>query len=76
MEPETLLDKNQIIESFSNLPDQVTADQLVERILFIRLINERLQEASTTPGTSHEDFMRELDEMKAQKKDEKNRSNA
>ncbi|MBD2703975.1 hypothetical protein IC229_25240 [Spirosoma sp. BT702] len=71
MEEELLLDKNQVIESFGNLPDKVTADQLIERILFIRLINERLLEANTTPGTSHEQFIKEFGEYKAQKKAEK-----
>jgi len=71
METETLLNKNQVIESFGNLPDQVTADQLIERILFIRLINERLREAENEPGTSHHDFMREFHEFKAHKLAEK-----
>lgn len=71
METETLLNKNQVIESFGNLPDEVTADQLIERILFIRLINERLQEMEHEPGTPHEDFMREFNEYKAKKKAEK-----
>ena len=68
METETLLDKSQIIESFGNLPDQVTADQLIERILFIRLINERIRETETQSGTTHKDFMREFDEYKSQLK--------
>lgn len=71
METETLLDKNQVIESFESLPDQVTADQLIERILFIRLINERLQEVERGPGTPHEDFMREFKIFKEQKRAEK-----
>ncbi|GAB4014566.1 hypothetical protein [Spirosoma koreense] len=72
MEPaETLLNKSQVIESFGNLPDQVTADQLIERILFIRLINERLQEVERSSGTPHEDFMREFNDYKAQKRAEK-----
>ena len=71
METETLLDKKQVIESFGNLPDQVTADQLIERILFIRLINERLQEAKQTLGTPHVEFMREFAEFKIQKKAER-----
>ena len=71
MEAETLLDKKQVIESFGNLPDHVTADELIERILFIRLINERLQEAKNEPGIPHEDFMRDFNDFKAQKKVEK-----
>lgn len=65
------MDKNQVIESFSNLPDLVTVDQLIERILFIRLINERLQKIEQEPGTPHDVFMRELDEFKAKKRAEK-----
>ncbi|MBN8826987.1 MULTISPECIES: hypothetical protein [Spirosoma] len=71
MEEELLLDKNQVIESFGNLPDKVSADELIERILFIRLINERLLEAKTTPGTSHEQFMEEFKAFKAEKKAER-----
>lgn len=68
MESETLLDKRQVIESFENLPDHVTADDLIERILFIRLINERIQEAEREPGTPHNEFMREFNEFKARRK--------
>ena len=68
---DTLLSKSQVINSFQNLPEQVTADELIERILFLRLINERLQEAEREPGTPHEDFMREFNEFKAQKKAER-----
>ncbi|OIN60677.1 hypothetical protein [Arsenicibacter rosenii] len=71
METEFLSDKSQVIESFGTLPDQVTADQLIEPILFIRSINERIQEARTTSGKDHATFMNELktymEELKASK---------
>ncbi len=68
MEPELLLDKNQIIESFKDLPDKVSSEDLIERILFIKLVNERVREAATSSGTPNEEFKREFEEFKQHKK--------
>ena len=54
METELLLDKNQIIDSFKNLPDKVSSEDLIERI----------REAATSPGTSHEDLYGNLSSRK------------
>lgn len=67
MESETLLDKNQIIESFKDLPDKVSSEALIERILFIKLIENRLRETTEIP---HEQVMKELREMRDSKKAE------
>ena len=67
MESETLLDKNQVIESFKDLPDKVTSEDLIERILFIKLIENRLRETTEIP---HEQVMKELREMRDSKKAE------
>ena len=64
---ETLLDKSQVINSFQNLPDQVTADELIERILFIQLIEERITSADQGNVTPHNEVMQELKELKARK---------
>lgn len=65
MEPELLLDKNQIIESFKDLLDKVSSEYLVERILFIKLIENRLRE---TTEVSQEQVMKELREVRDRKK--------
>ncbi|MCU0353419.1 MAG: hypothetical protein MUD08_06715 [Cytophagales bacterium] len=39
---EIKLDKSQVIESFKDLPDKVTADDLIERILFLKEIEKSL----------------------------------
>jgi hypothetical protein len=65
MEPELLLDKNQIIESFKDLPDKVSPEVLIERILFIKLIENRLRETTEVP---HEQVMNGLKEMRDSRK--------
>jgi predicted PurR-regulated permease PerM len=69
---ELLLDKNQVIESLSQLPDKVSSEELIERILFIKLIQSRLQEKEQV---SHEQVMQELRELKQQKVAESIRRN-
>lgn len=68
MTAETLLNKSQVIDSFQNLPEQVSADELIERILFIRLISERMEKAQHNAGTLHDEFMREFSEFRTQLK--------
>ena len=67
METETLLNKNQVIESFGNLPDQVTADELIERILFIQLIEKRINSADQGNVIPNNQVMQELKELKVRK---------
>lgn len=61
---EILLDKHQVLASLSQLPDKVSSEDLIERILFIKLIESRLRETTEVP---HEQVMRELRELKQQK---------
>ncbi|GAB3692419.1 hypothetical protein GCM10027592_11340 [Spirosoma flavus] len=61
---EILLDKNQVLASLSELPDRVSSEDLIERILFIKLIESRLHE---TTHVSNEQVMQGLDELKQQK---------
>lgn len=67
---EILLDKNQVIASLSELPDKVSSEDLIERILFIKLIESRLRESTEVP---HEQVMRELGQLKDQKIAERQR---
>lgn len=64
---EILLDKNQVLASLSELPDRVSSEDLIERILFIKLIESRLRE---TTHVSHAQVMQELKELKQQKLNE------
>lgn len=61
---EILLDKNQVLASLSKLPDRVSSEDLIERILFIKLIESRLLETAETP---HEQVMQELKDIKQKK---------
>ncbi|MBC7570147.1 MAG: hypothetical protein H7319_10490 [Spirosoma sp.] len=64
---EILLDKRQVLASLSELPDKVSSEELIERILFIKLIQNRLRETTEVP---HEQVMNELREMKERKRAE------
>jgi|GEM_PF-6580659 len=64
---EILLDKSQVLASLSELPDKVSSEELIERILFIKLIQNRLRETTEVP---HEQVMNELREMKERKRAE------
>ncbi|GAB3746479.1 hypothetical protein [Spirosoma pomorum] len=61
---EILLDKNQVLASLSKLPDRVSSEDLIERILFIKLIESRLLEAAEIPN---EQVMQELKDLKQKK---------
>ncbi len=67
---EITLKKSQIVDSFRDLPEDVTAEALIDRILFIKLIQERIKESELGKGMPHEEFMREFDAFKAQKRAE------
>lgn len=64
---EILLDKSQVLASLNELPDRVSSEDLIERILFIKLIESRLRETKHIP---HEQVMQELRELKEQKRAE------
>ncbi len=67
MEAETILKKSQIIDSFRDLPEEVTAEDLIERILFIQLIEQRIKSADEGNVVSNEEVMRELRELRTEK---------
>lgn len=66
---EITLKKSQIVDSFRDLPEDVTAEALIERILFIKLIQERIKgiEDGTAKFVPHEQVMQELAELRAKK---------
>lgn len=59
-----LLDKGQVLASLNELPDKVSSEDLIERILFIKLIESRLRETTHVP---HEQVIQELRDLKQQK---------
>lgn len=59
-----LLDRNQVLDSLRELPEKVTFEDLVERLLFIKLIEERMQEQKEVPNSV---VMQELQELRRQK---------
>ncbi|MBC3786942.1 hypothetical protein [Spirosoma utsteinense] len=61
---EILLDRNQVLASLSELPDKVSSKELIERILFIKLIESRLREPTEI---SHDQVMQELKDIKQKK---------
>jgi hypothetical protein len=56
---ETLLDKSEVMESFKNLPEKVSAEDLIERILFVKRLKVGLQELSEGNTTPYEEVMSE-----------------
>ena len=59
-----LLDRNQVLDSLRELPDKVSSEDLIERILFIKLIEERLQEQKEVPASV---VMQELQNLRREK---------
>ncbi|RYF77227.1 MAG: hypothetical protein EOO39_04455 [Cytophagaceae bacterium] len=59
-----LLDRNQVLDSLRELPEKVSFEDLLERLLFIKLIEERLQEQKEVTNSV---VMQELQELRQQK---------
>lgn len=64
---DTLLKKSQVVESFRDLPEEVTADDLIERILFIQLIEQRIKSAESGNVVTTDQVMSELRKLRAEK---------
>jgi hypothetical protein len=54
---ETLLDRDEVIRSFRSLPEKVSVEDLIERILFVKRLEVGLQELSEGNTTPHEKVM-------------------
>ena len=54
---EILLDKAEIITALSNLPDKVSAEDMIDKILFMKRLEIGFREAEAGNGTSHEEVM-------------------
>ena len=57
---ETLLNKTQVLDSFKELPDHISADALIEHILFIQSVTSGIQQAELGQTTSHREAMHEI----------------
>ncbi len=68
---EILLDKNQVLAALGELPDRVSSEELIERILFIKMIESRLLE---TAEVSNEQVMQMLRDTRQKKVAEVNRN--
>lgn len=55
-----MLKKSEVIESFNNLPEDVSADMLIERILLLKRIDRGLEQALKNDTVSHLEVMDEL----------------
>lgn len=56
----TLLSKAQVLNSFKGLPDCVSADALIEHILFIQSVSSGIDQAELGQTTPHQEAMREI----------------
>jgi phage-related protein len=55
-----LLSKNQVLDSLRELPEKVSADALIEHILFMQSVVSGIEQASLGKTTSHEQAMLEI----------------
>ena len=56
---EPLLDKNKVIDLFKNLPEMVSSEDLIEKIIMLSKIEEALLQAKNGRVYSHESVMKE-----------------
>ena len=55
-----LLNKAQVLESFNQLPDRISADALTEHILFIQSVEDGIQQAESGQTIPNKKAMREI----------------
>lgn len=60
--------KTDVIQSFKDLPEEVSAEQLIERILFLKRIERAMEQVKNGQTIPHEQVMKEAKEwLKEQK---------
>ncbi len=64
---EILLDKAEIIASFKNLPDKVSAADMIERIIFLQKIEAGLHSIERGDVVSHEEVMKKINQWRKSK---------
>ena len=52
--------KEKILAAVKTLPDDVSYDEAIERIHFVRKVEEGLAQAERGEGIEHDEFMRRL----------------
>lgn len=55
-----MLTKTDVIRSFEGLPENVSAEQLIEKILFLKRIDKGLEQAKNNEIISNEEVMEYL----------------
>ncbi|TAE32948.1 MAG: hypothetical protein EAZ91_03555 [Cytophagales bacterium] len=68
---ETLLNKNQVLHSLQNLPEQISSEDLIEHILFMAQVQRGIQQANEGKVVTHEQLMKELADLRIQKQAER-----
>lgn len=61
---EVLLDKSEVISSFKDLPEKVSAADMIERIIFLQKIEDGLQSIERGDVVSHEEVMAKIDQWR------------
>ena len=51
-----------IIESFSQLPEKISLDEAVERLIILERYEKAMEEMGQNKGHKHDDVMREMKE--------------
>lgn len=54
---EILLDKAEIIAALGDLPDKVSAEDIIDKVLFMKRLEIGLREAEAGNGIPHEEVM-------------------
>ncbi|MEZ4902037.1 MAG: hypothetical protein R2822_09910 [Spirosomataceae bacterium] len=61
---EILLDKSEVISSFKDLPERVSAADMIERIIFLQKIEDGLQSLKRGDVVPHEEIMSKIDQWR------------
>ena len=64
---EILLDKAEVIAALSGLPDKVSAEDIIDKVLFMKRLEIGLREAEAGNGTPHEEVMAKFKEWKKER---------
>ena len=64
---EILLDKAEVIAALSGLPDKVSAEDIIDKVLFMKRLEIGLREAEAGNGIPHEEVMAKFKEWKKER---------
>jgi hypothetical protein len=55
-----MITKNQLLEIIQTLPDEVTADDVIEKIILLQKIDKRIQQSNEGQIVSHQEAKSKL----------------